>query len=147
MVCRTRRGSRSGNVGCQHAILELPLATWRVLRDDLPAAGGGYFRLFPPAIMRAAVRQAAREATGLPVLYFHPWEFDPDQPRLPLSRTARFRTYVGIGRAKKRLKALLARYDSIPMIEAVNELERGIALLQEFNLSASASEAAYLYSK
>jgi hypothetical protein len=42
------------------------------------------------------------------MLYFHPWEFDPDQQRLPLGRLSRFRTYVGIRRSGGRLRALLA---------------------------------------
>jgi polysaccharide deacetylase family protein (PEP-CTERM system associated) len=121
--------------GHTRAILELPPATWRVAGLNLPAAGGGYFRLFPLAILRAAVRQASRAARAAPVLYFHPWEFDPEQPRLPLSRAARFRTYVGIGRTERRLKRLLSQYHSRPMIEAVNELERGGAPLPQYQLA------------
>jgi polysaccharide deacetylase family protein (PEP-CTERM system associated) len=104
--------------GLGHSILELPLATWRMARWNLPAAGGGYFRLFPPAVLRAAVRQLA-----VPVLYFHPWEFDSEQPRLPLSRMGRFRTYVGMRRTRRRLRRLLTWYESRPMIEAAGEVE------------------------
>jgi polysaccharide deacetylase family protein (PEP-CTERM system associated) len=122
--------------GQTRSILELPPATWRVGGYNLPAAGGGYFRLFPPAIMRAAVRQAQRELTGVPVLYFHPWEFDPEQPRLPLVRVSRFRTYVGISRTRKRLRKLLARFGSRTMIEAVNERERNSVPLLTYSLLA-----------
>jgi polysaccharide deacetylase family protein (PEP-CTERM system associated) len=109
--------------GHKHHLLELPLATLGVGKYNLPAAGGGYFRLFPPAVMRAAVRQSERQPTGVTVLYFHPWEFDPDQPSLPLGRATRFRTYVGISRTRDRLRRLLARYGSRTMIDAVAELE------------------------
>ena len=100
--------------GATADILELPPATYRLFRQNMPVAGGGYFRLFPPAVMRAGLRQlaahppAAGPAVGM--LYFHPWEFDPDQPRLPLRRVARWRTYVGVGRSLGRLERLLARY-------------------------------------
>ncbi|MGL6094704.1 MAG: XrtA system polysaccharide deacetylase [Fimbriiglobus sp.] len=96
--------------GDRAAILELPPATYRKFGQNLPVAGGGYFRLFPPAVMRAGVAQLAREPHGVGMLYFHPWEFDPGQPRLPLGRVARWRTYVGVGRTTKRLRDLLARY-------------------------------------
>jgi len=95
--------------GGRGRILELPPATYRHFGQNLPVAGGGYFRLFPPAFLRAGVNQLARGcAPG--VLYFHPWEFDPDQPKLPLAPLSHFRTYVSIGRSAARLGRLLARY-------------------------------------
>lgn len=96
--------------GRSRAILELPPVTYRVLGRNLPAAGGGYFRLFPPAVIRAGIRQLAAADPPVGMLYFHPWEFDPGQPRLPLGRIARWRTYVGIGRSIARLEKLLDRY-------------------------------------
>ena len=105
--------------GTERSLLELPPVTYAVFGRNLPAAGGGYFRLYPPTIIRAAIRQVLRDPLGLPVLYFHPWEFDPDQPRLPLGRASRFRTYVGMNRTKSRLRDLLARYNSRPLIEMV----------------------------
>jgi polysaccharide deacetylase family protein (PEP-CTERM system associated) len=107
--------------GPRRELIEFPPATFGLGRWNLPAAGGGYFRLFPPGVMRAAVAQAERHPGGAAVLYFHPWEFDPGQPRLPLGRASRFRTYVGISRARARLRQLLARYGSRPLIDAVNE--------------------------
>lgn len=90
-------------------ILELPPATYRKFGQNLPVAGGGYFRLFPLAFLRAGVNQLA--GAGAPgMLYFHPWEFDPDQPKLPLGRASRFRTYVGVGKSEARLGRLLERY-------------------------------------
>jgi polysaccharide deacetylase family protein (PEP-CTERM system associated) len=127
-------------VGHEHALLELPPATLGVGGFNLPAAGGGYFRLFPPMVMRAAVRQAERHPDGVPVLYFHPWEFDPAQPRLPLGRAGRFRTYVGIKRSRSRLRALLARYESRPMIDAADDL--GLRVLPTFRLGAPVEVAA-----
>lgn len=91
------------------AIDELPPLCWRLGPHRLPVAGGGYFRLFPLRFMELGIQQAHR--AGRPaVLYFHPWEFDPDQPRLPLPRAQRFRTYVGLRHTRRRLQRILARH-------------------------------------
>lgn len=96
--------------GRESAILELPLATFRKWSMNLPVAGGGYFRLFPSFVMNAGVKQLLKMESSLAMLYFHPWEFDPTQPRLPLNRLSHWRTYVGMAKSTARLRALLARY-------------------------------------
>ena len=114
-------------VGRERDILELPLLTYRVAGLNLPVAGGGYFRLFPPALMRAGLRQAAAAPSpSVGMLYFHPWEFDADQPRLPLGRLARWRTYVGVGRTTGRLRDLLGAY---PFRRAV-DVARSLAAVE-----------------
>ena len=126
-------------VGHAREILELPPLTYRVAGVNLPVAGGGYFRLFPLAAMRAGLRQAARAGRTGPavaMLYFHPWEFDPDQPRLPLGRLARWRTYVGMGRTTARLRSLLAGYPFVRAIDAVSALHAGNADLPRFRVVA-----------
>ena len=97
-------------VGREREILELPPATWRMLGQNLPVAGGGYFRLFPPFVMRAGLSQLARTTSpAVGMLYFHPWEFDPGQPKLPLKRLSKWRTYVGVGKSF----GLLAAYAGV----------------------------------
>ncbi len=87
-------------------LLEVPALVWRVAGRNVPVAGGGYFRMLPLWLMRRGLRQAARR--GRPaVLYFHPWEFDPDQPRMPLSWKNRLRTYIGLRRAEARLESIM----------------------------------------
>jgi polysaccharide deacetylase family protein (PEP-CTERM system associated) len=94
--------------GARHEILELPPATLRVGGVNLPIGGGGYFRLLPLSLMRTALALSRHDPScGATVLYFHPWEFDPDQPRLPLKKLNRFRTYVGIRRSRDRLARLM----------------------------------------
>jgi len=126
-------------VGRERELLELPPLTYRVAGLNLPVAGGGYFRLFPLAVMKAGLRQAARtgESSAVPqigMLYFHPWEFDPDQPRLPLKGLARWRTYVGIGRTTKRLGRLLAGFRFRRAIDVVREIRASGAELPRFRL-------------
>lgn len=125
--------------GPQREILELPPATYRIAGQNLPIAGGGYFRLFPSALMHAGLRQILRhgpEAVGM--LYFHPWEFDPQQPRLPLGRLARWRTYVGIPKSEKRLARLLRRYRFRRAIDVVNERLSQRENLPRFQLAPQA---------
>lgn len=89
-------------------ILEIPASTSRLLGRNLPAAGGGYFRLLPFAVSRWLM-QRIRQRSGLPaVFFFHPWELDPQQPRMPgISARTRFRHYVNLKRVEPRLVRLL----------------------------------------
>ena len=85
---------------------EVPIGTARFAGTNLPV-GGGYFRLFPRALTRAAVASVNRSEGRPVVLYVHPWEFDPEQPRPAMSWAHRFRHYVGLRRALAKLTALL----------------------------------------
>jgi polysaccharide deacetylase family protein (PEP-CTERM system associated) len=85
---------------------ELPLAVHRQWGYPLPVGGGGYFRLYPYCVTRHCLR--AINARGRPfVAYVHPWELDPEQPRLPAPRKARLRHYLGLRRTAGRLARLL----------------------------------------
>jgi polysaccharide deacetylase family protein (PEP-CTERM system associated) len=101
-------------------LAELPPATWRVLGANLPAAGGAYFRIFPYRLVRAALRQC--EARGVPgVFYLHPWEVDPEQPRLPVRLSARLRHYTGLHRTLPRLRRLLAEFRFTAIADGLRE--------------------------
>ncbi len=90
-------------------IAEYPPTTLRRLGANLPAAGGAYFRIFPYRLVQQALRDCDR--AGLPgTFYIHPWEVDPDQPRIPVSRTTRFRHYTGLHRTLPRLRRLLSEF-------------------------------------
>ncbi len=90
-------------------LVELPPATLRRAGINFPAAGGAYFRLLPYALPRAAFRDCARR--GVPgTFYVHPWEVDPDQPRLDVSWSARTRHYGGRARTVPRLERLLTEF-------------------------------------
>lgn len=85
-------------------LLEFPLATTRLLGLRVPAAGGGYLRQFPFAL----IRRAFTEATPAPrMFYVHPWEVDPDQPRLDAPLLTRLRHYRGLGGVEAALDRLL----------------------------------------
>jgi polysaccharide deacetylase family protein (PEP-CTERM system associated) len=124
--------------GRERTILELPPATYRLFGQNLPVAGGGYFRLFPPAVMRAGIRQlGAKTVPPVAMLYFHPWEFDPDQPRLPLRTLSRWRTYVGIGKSVGRLERLMNQpYTFRRALDLVAEIDSSGMELERFTIPA-----------
>lgn len=102
------------------AIVELPVATARVLGRNLPVGGGGYFRLLPLSVTRAALASVERSRRPI-VLYFHPWEFDPAQPRVAVGALRRFRHYVNLARTLPRLEELLARRPSTTMRDLLQQ--------------------------
>lgn len=88
-------------------ITEAPPLTLRCFGLNLPAAGGGYFRLAPLWLSTFAIRRMNSE--GHPaVIYLHPWELDPAQPRFPLPLLPRFRHYVNLATTEDKLRRLLA---------------------------------------
>ncbi len=89
-------------------LLELPIATVRMLNTNWPAGGGGYFRLLPYSVSKWSLKRMHR-ADGRPAMfYFHPWEIDPGQPRIPgVSAKTRFRHYLNLDRTRQRLERLL----------------------------------------
>ena len=123
--------------GEEGEILELPPATLRLRGVNVPMGGGGYFRLFPLWMIEAAMLQSARECSPhVAMVYFHPWEFDPGQPRLPLRPLSRYRTYVGTNRTRGRLVSLLARHSFARAIDVVHDLGPERDSLQSFSLAA-----------
>jgi polysaccharide deacetylase family protein (PEP-CTERM system associated) len=90
-------------------IAEFPLATTSVLRYPIPAAGGGYLRQFPLAIIRRAFREAS-EREEPATFYIHPWEIDPGQPRLGVSALNRIRHYRGLAGTLGRIDQLLKEF-------------------------------------
>ena len=125
-------------------LMELPLATWRVFNHNLPVGGGAYLRILPYALMRNGIEASNNKENSPAVLYLHPWEIDPFQPRLQASWKSRLRQYTGLSGMKSRLARLLAQfklgriYDSVylpalmrepfnPTSTTMPELPRAIA--------------------
>jgi polysaccharide deacetylase family protein (PEP-CTERM system associated) len=95
-------------------LAEFPLATTRFLNISVPAAGGGYLRQFPLGVIQRAFREASQRRESA-TFYIHPWEIDPGQPRLAVSRLNRIRHYRGLDSALGRIERLLQefRFDAI----------------------------------
>jgi polysaccharide deacetylase family protein (PEP-CTERM system associated) len=95
-------------------LVEVPMSVVQVAGRRLPCTGGGYFRLYPYRLSETLVRRC--NAEGRPAIFYaHPWEFDPDQPRMPLPPIKRFRHYNNLSRTLSRLDRLLAAFSWEPI--------------------------------
>ncbi len=89
-------------------LLEIPVSTVRFGERNFPAGGGGFFRLLPYAVTRRLLRRVNRVDRQAAIFYFHPWEIDPEQPRIPdIDGKTRFRHYLNLHRTERRLRQLL----------------------------------------
>ena len=91
-------------------LMEVPGSTVRVGPANLPIAGGGYFRLLPYAWTRWGMARLNDRERQAAVFYIHPWEIDPEQPRLQAGWLGRFRHYRNLDRTEERLRALLTEF-------------------------------------
>jgi polysaccharide deacetylase family protein (PEP-CTERM system associated) len=90
-------------------LLELPLATTSLLGMRLPAAGGAYLRQLPLALVHRGLREHERQRRGA-MFYVHPWEIDPEQPRIDVGLITAVRHYRGLDRTLPRLERLLGEF-------------------------------------
>jgi polysaccharide deacetylase family protein (PEP-CTERM system associated) len=100
-------------------LVEFPLSTLRLGGTNFPIAGGGYLRLFPYAYTRWGIRYLNRREDQPAVVYLHPWELDPEQPRLPAGKLSRFRHYTNLHRMEERFVRLLQDFSFGPMSEVL----------------------------
>ena len=111
------RGGIEGAARYPHWIQDLaefPMSTMKLLGRVMPFSGGGYFRLFPYRIIKYGMDQSVRQ--GKPtVVYLHPWEFDPGQPRLPAGRVDTFKHYVNLHKTESKFRRLLRDYHFAPV--------------------------------
>jgi polysaccharide deacetylase family protein (PEP-CTERM system associated) len=89
-------------------LVEIPVTTMRLFGSNVPTGGGGYFRFFPYKLSEWMIRRVNRIDRQPAIFYFHPWEIDPEQPRVPgVGFKTRFRHYVNLHRTEARLAQLL----------------------------------------
>jgi len=104
-------------------LVEFPLTTlslqlgWKKMR--LPIAGGGYLRLLPVGIIRRGIDKINQIEKQPAVLYFHPWEIDPQQPRIKAGLKSSFRHYLNLEKTEGKLAHLFGRFRFAPMKEVL----------------------------
>jgi len=92
-------------------LTEIPITTVRLFERNFPSSGGGYFRLLPYPVSRWLIQRVNTRDQQPGMFYFHPWEIDPEQPRIMgINRKAQFRHYVNIGQTQARLDRLLTDF-------------------------------------
>ena len=105
---------------------EVPPSTATILGTRLPVAGGGYFRLFPYPILRQLLRRIEKSGHPL-VMYLHPWELDPDQPKMQGSSVSKFRHYMNLHKTEARLRVLLEDFCFTSIREALEPVNQACA--------------------
>ena len=108
--------------------IEAPVATAEFMGRRFSAAGGGWFRAAPYALSRRLIRRAHATQDGPTIFYFHPWEVDPDQPRIAsASAKAKLRHYLNLQAMEKKLDRLLEDFSWGRIDEALELTERRVA--------------------
>lgn len=103
--------------GAAGDIIEVPASTVELCGRAWPVAGGGYLRLLPLWLTRRALRRIERRDRSAAIVYVHPWELDPDQPRLPAPTATQLRQYLNLARIEPRLRSLLGEFRFGPIRE------------------------------
>jgi len=100
-------------------LYEILVSSLVVAGRHLPWGGGGYFRILPSSLFRAGVRRILKKGRPF-VFYLHPWELDPEQPRVrTISQMARLRHYTGLSRTAIHLEKLLATFGGSPLTSLI----------------------------
>ena len=107
------------SLGGGRRILEFPPSTLAIYGANLPISGGGYFRLLPYGLTAWALRRINEKESQPAMFYLHPWEIDPDQPRVAASWRSRFRHYQNLQSTEKKLARLLGEFSWAPLTEVV----------------------------
>ena len=94
----------------RNRILEFPPTTNRRANNKFGVAGGGYLRLLPYGITRWAIRQVNEVEEQPAMVYFHPWELDPEQPRIAAPFRSRFRHYTNLDGMQRKVECLLSDF-------------------------------------
>jgi polysaccharide deacetylase family protein (PEP-CTERM system associated) len=102
-------------------LVEYPLSTYRLLGQTIPVAGGGYFRLYPYWLSRFFFNRINKTSAPF-VFYLHPWEVDPDQPRVKASFLSKFRHYNNLHKCQDRLSNLLSDFSFTTMHSKLDEM-------------------------
>ena len=128
MYARFQRAEKVGTQGCVREIVtmagpifEIALLTKNLCGIQLPTPGGGYFRLFPYSASRMFLRQLEKSGTQF-VMYLHPWEIDPTQPRMDGPLVSKVRHYLNLKRTEQRLQYLLRDFSFAPVVDTVQPI-------------------------
>ena len=108
------------------SILEFPGMVYRLGQSNIPVGGGGYLRLLPWTLTRSLLCGIRRQCRPLNV-YIHPWEFDPDQPRIAASWKSRFRHYQNLRTTAGKIRRMLSEFRLGPMSRVLRQCLPGEA--------------------
>ena len=101
-------------------IAEFPMSAAKFFGVKVPVSGGGYFRIFPYWVVRAGLKQINEQQKRPFTFYLHPWEVDPEQPRIKVGALSHFRHYTNLDRTEPRLRRLLGDFEFSTMHDVLN---------------------------
>jgi polysaccharide deacetylase family protein (PEP-CTERM system associated) len=136
----------------EHVIKEFPPSTLRFCGNNFPIGGGGYLRLLPYRLTALAIRRLNKTEKQPAMIYLHPWEIDPEQPRIAAPWRSRFRQYQNLRSTERKLIKLLDEFPLGSMQDVLAEqpletmlttearsTQRKSSLEQEFSDSAASA--------
>ena len=103
-------------------IVEFPPTSFEALGMRIPASGGGFFRIYPYQVTRSIMRHTNRRLQHPCMFYLHPWEVDPDQPRIRASLKSRIRHYTNLSRVENRMRRLLNDFHFASVSDVLRDL-------------------------
>lgn len=121
-IIETEKGNR---------IKEYPLSTANIGSIRLPVAGGGYFRLYPFWFFKWLVNRSIKQHNSSYIFYLHPWEVDPDQPKIDASFVSTFRHYNNLDKCEVRLSKFLKLFDFSTVENVLKNTEMGLCKTAE----------------
>ena len=99
-------------IGYENGLIEIPISTLKIGSKNLPAGGGGFFRLYPYALTKWVINHINKTDKHSTSFYFHPWEIDPEQPRQEqASLKSKFRHYLNLDKTESRLNRILEDFE------------------------------------
>ena len=119
--CKNKKG-----IACEISdnFFELPVSNLRINKKILPLGGGGYFRLIPFPVFKLGMNQVLNKDKAF-LFYSHPWEFDPDQPRVEqASKSFKFRHYINLKRTQKKLESMIKNFKNLKFITCIDYLNQ-----------------------
>ena len=103
-------------------LMEVPVSTFRVFHQNLPFSGGGYMRLIPYQLLSEAIRRK-NQSGDVVVIYLHPWEINPEQPRFRIQLSKKFRHYVNLATTDRKFWRLIDEFPCRSMGSFIQEMQ------------------------
>ena len=103
---------------------ELPISNLTINQKTFPLGGGGYFRLIPFSLFKRGMNLILNKDKTF-LFYSHPWEFDPDQPRVEQASTSfKFRHYINLNKTQKKLESLIKNFNNLKFTSCIDHLRQ-----------------------
>ncbi|WP_413907855.1 XrtA system polysaccharide deacetylase [Desulfobacula sp.] len=103
---------------------ELPISNLTINQKTFPLGGGGYFRLIPFPLFKLGMNWVLNKDKAF-LFYSHPWEFDPDQPRVEQASTSfKFRHYINLNQTRKKFESLIKNFNNLKFTSCIDYLNQ-----------------------